>query len=72
MIELQVCSIVNLSLELNCPNTGIACIINTFLQIGNAVHRSKILRLSIAIIQYLKIHVLGAVCSADHIVKGSC
>jgi hypothetical protein len=38
--ELEVCNIANLSLELNCPNTDTACIINMFLQIGNAAHRS--------------------------------
>jgi aromatic ring hydroxylase len=44
--ELQVCNIASLPFELNCPNTDIACTINTFLQTGNAEHRSKILRLS--------------------------
>jgi hypothetical protein len=72
MTELQVCIIANLSLELNCPNTDTACIINTFLQIGNVAHRSKILLLSLAIIQYLKIHILVTLCWADHMVKGSC
>jgi hypothetical protein len=70
--ELQICNIANLPLELNYPNTVTACIINTFLQIGNAAHRPKILRLPPKIIQYLEIHVLVTLCWADHIVMGSC